>query len=69
VGDKLTVTVPAEQPRVGEFKVDKVDGKKVTIKITRDSGTVDSADLLFAEDRTLHWDIGEGREVVLTRLQ
>jgi len=69
VGDKLTVTVPAEQPRVGEYKVDKVDGKNVTLKITRDSGTVDTANLLFAEDRSLHWDIGDGREVILTRLQ
>ncbi len=69
VGDKLTVTIPAEQPRVGEFKVDKVDGKKVTLKIIRDTGAVDTAQLAFAEDRSLHWDIGEGREVVLTRLQ
>ncbi len=68
-GSRLTVTIPAEQPRTGEYKVEEEDGNRVTLKVLREEGISDTATLTFAEDRTLHWDIGEGRHVVLTRLQ
>ena len=67
-GERLTVTIPAEQPRSGEFKVAKVDGKKVTLAVNREGGS-DAATVVFADDGSLQWDVGEGRFITMTRLK
>jgi hypothetical protein len=67
-GDRMTVTIPAEQPRSGEFKIAKVEGKKLTLSINREGGS-DSTTLAFADDGSLQWDIGQGRQVLMTRLK
>ena len=66
-GSKVTVTIPAETPRTGGFKVSKVDGDRVTINFVREEGGHDEAEFRFAGDQTLRWSIGDGREVVLLR--
>jgi hypothetical protein len=69
-GDKMTVTIPAEPPRSGAFKIARIDGPKVMLSIARPDGlTVDSAMLTFADDKTLHWDIGQSREIVLAKTE
>ena len=67
-GTKMTVTIPSEQPRVGEFDIEDAKKDRVTIRVAREGGGTDSTTLLFAKDDRLPWDIGDGREVVLTRL-
>jgi major membrane immunogen (membrane-anchored lipoprotein) len=67
-GTKMTVTVPNEQPRVGEFDIEDARKDRVTIRVARDSGGTDSTTFRFAQEDRLHWDLGDGREVVLTRL-
>ncbi|MCC6553200.1 MAG: hypothetical protein IT372_09295 [Polyangiaceae bacterium] len=67
-GSKATVTIPAESPRSGTFKVARVEGDRVTVAFMRPEGGRDEADFrLDPQDRTLRWDIGAGREVVLRR--
>jgi hypothetical protein len=69
-GDKLTVTVPAEAPRKGTFKVSRVDGDKVVLSVARpDARTYDEATLTMQSDKSMTWDIGQGREVLLVRTQ
>ena len=70
-GDKLTVTVPAEQPRKGTFKVSRVEGDKVVLAVARaDKTTTDEATLtLHGDNKSMIWDIGRGREVLLVRAQ
>jgi hypothetical protein len=69
-GDKLTVTIPTEQARKGTFKVAKVDGDKVVLSVHRkDSATRDETTLTLQGDKTLHWDIGQNREITLVRVQ
>ena len=70
-GDKLTVTVPAEQPRKGTFKVARVDGEKLVLSVARgDKTTTDEAMLtLHGDNKSMTWDIGQGREVLLVRTQ
>lgn len=68
-GSKVTVTIPAETPRSGTFKVTKAEGDRVTVAFLRPEGGRDEADLRFAQDKTLRWDIGGGREVVLVKAQ
>jgi hypothetical protein len=66
-GSKVTVTIPAESPRNGSFKIAKADGDKVTVSFLREEGGHDEAEFRFVGDQTLRWDIGSGREVVLLR--
>ena len=69
-GDKLTVTIPAEQPRTGTFQVAKADGNRLSLAVAREAGgAADPADLVLADERTLRWQIGDGREIVLVRVQ
>lgn len=66
-GNKVTVTVPAETPRSGTFKVTKVEGDKVVVAFNRDEGGVDESGFRFMNETTLRWDVGNGREVVLVK--
>jgi len=78
-GDKVTVTIPAESARKGTFKVAKADGDKMTLAITRtddvtkapstESATPDLASLTMLDPKTMRWDIGDSREIVLVRVQ
>lgn len=67
-GTKMTVTIPNQQPRVGEFDIEDAKKDRVTIRVAREGGGTDSTTLLFAKEDHLNWDLGDGREVVLTRL-
>ena len=66
-GTKVTVTIPAESPRTGQFKVAKAEGDAVTLSFLREEGGRDEAVMRFAGEDTLRWSIGSGREVVLLR--
>jgi hypothetical protein len=69
-GDKLTVTVPAEGARKGSFKVSRVEGDKIVLAVTRgDSPTYDETTLTMHADKSMTWDIGHGREILLLRAQ
>jgi len=69
-GDKLTVTIPAEAPRAGSYKVAKLEGDKMTLSVSRsDATSADETTLTLLDEKTMRWDIGQGREVVLVRSQ
>jgi len=66
-GSRVTVTIPAETPRTGTFQVTQVEGDRVTVSFRREEGGRDEARFRFVDDRSLRWDIGNGREVVLVK--
>jgi hypothetical protein len=66
-GNKVTITIPAEAPRTGTFKVAKVEGDRVLVSFQRDEGGHDEAELRFAGDKTLRWVLASGPEVVLQK--
>ncbi|KYF65204.1 hypothetical protein BE11_01360 [Sorangium cellulosum] len=66
-GSKVTVTVPAETPRSGTFKVTKAEGDQVTVAFLRPEGGLDQADFRFATDHSLRWEIGDGRAIVMAK--
>jgi hypothetical protein len=75
-GDKVTVTIPAEPARQGKFKVAKAEGDKMTLAISRtddkpgaESTAPDLASLTMLDHKTMRWDIGDSREIVLVRVQ
>ena len=67
-GDRLTVAIPAEEPRTGSYKVERVVGQKLTLAITRPSGEVDEAVLTLTGEGAMKWDVGNDRQIKLTRI-
>ena len=66
-GDKVTVTIPAETPRTGTFKVAKAEGDGMLVSFLRDEGGHDEAEMKLVGDQTLRWRIGDGREIVMLK--
>src|SRR6478735_5961001 len=66
-GARLTVAVPAEEPRTGKYKVASVHENDVELAVTRLDGAVDSASLKLDDERSLRFMIGDTRAIVLRR--
>ena len=68
-GTRLTVAVPAEEPRTGKYKVASVHENDVELAVTRLDGAVDTASLKLDDERSLRFMIGDTRAIVLRREQ
>ena len=68
-GARLTVAVPAEEPRTGKYKVASVHENDVELAVTRLDGAVDSATFKLDDERSLRFMIGDTRAIVLRREQ
>jgi len=68
-GTRLTVAVPAEEPRTGKYKVASVHENDVELAVTRADGAVDTASLKLDDERSLRFMIGDTRAIVLRREQ
>lgn len=69
-GNKVTVTIPAEPPRQGTFKVAKSEGDALTVLFkptgVESSGHEDTADFHLGKDGKLRWSVAKG-EIVFAR--
>ena len=54
-GDRLTVTIPAEEPRSGTYSIGSVHDDKVALQAKRLDGTVDSIELRVDDEHSLQW--------------
>jgi hypothetical protein len=68
-GTRLTVAIPAEEPRVGKYKVASVHENDVQLAVTRADGAVDTASFKLDDERSLRFMVGDNRAVVLRREQ
>ena len=68
-GTRLTVAVPAEEPRTGKYKIASVRENDVELAVTRVDGAVDTANLKLDDERSLRFMIGDTRAIVLRREQ
>ena len=68
-GTRLTVAVPAEEPRIGKYKVASVHENDVQLAVTRLDGAVDTASFKLDDERSLRFMIGDNKAVVLRREQ
>ncbi|MEO8905684.1 MAG: hypothetical protein ABI488_24375 [Polyangiaceae bacterium] len=68
-GTKLTVAIPAEEPRTGKYKVASVHENDVQLAVTRVDGVVDNASFRLDDERSLRFMLGDNRAVVLRREQ
>ena len=68
-GARVTVAIPAEEPRTGKYKVASVHENEVELAVTRPDGAVDTASLKLDDERSLRFMLGDQRAVVLRREQ
>jgi hypothetical protein len=66
-GNKVTVTIPAETPRTGTFRVTKAEGDTLLVSFLREEGGRDEAEMQLVGEQSLRWRIGGGREIVLLK--
>ena len=67
-GDKVVVTIPAEEPRTGTYSVSSLNANKLNVAFTRANGDVDEASFTLAgEGKVIKWDIGNERTITLAR--
>jgi hypothetical protein len=68
-GTRLTVAVPAEEPRTGKYQVASVHENDVQLAVMRPDGAVDTASFKLDDERSVRFMIGDNRAVVLRREQ
>ncbi len=66
-GSTLTVSIPAEEPRSGKYKVERVSKNDVTVAVARPGGALDRLHLRLGDERELRWMLGGGRAIVMRR--
>jgi hypothetical protein len=66
-GTTLTVAVPAEEPRMGSYKVTSVRENDIEIAVTRQDGAIDKARFRLDSEHSMRWMLGDERSVVLRR--
>ncbi|MBN2197306.1 MAG: hypothetical protein JW751_31175 [Polyangiaceae bacterium] len=68
-GRKVTVAVPAEEPRTGRYQVVSAVDRKIELRVKGEDGRTDQLALELESDRRARWSVGNGRYVILEREQ
>jgi len=66
-GQKVTVAIPAEEPRSAPYRIAAVHGSRVDLSVERPDGKLDPLSLVLDDERSLRWMIDSSHAVVLTR--
>ena len=66
-GSTLTVAIPAEEPRSGNYKIVSVRENDVEIAVSRKDGSIDKARFKLDSEHAMRWMLGDERAVVLRR--
>jgi hypothetical protein len=64
-GTRLTVTVPAEEPRTGTYRLSAIQDRHVTLTILDRQGDLSEMELIVDDASSLRWVLEEGRTMVL----
>lgn len=62
-GDRLTVIIPAEEPRSGTYAIGAVHDDKVALQAKRLDGTVDPIELRVDDEHSLQWVLPGGATI------
>jgi hypothetical protein len=66
-GDKITVAIPAEEPRTAPYRIASVHGSDVKLTVTRPDGKADPLALRMDDDASMRWMLDDVHSVVLKR--
>lgn len=67
-GHRVTVAVPAEEPRTGSYTLESIDERRVTLSVLGPDGERSSLQVIVDDETTLRWVLSEGRTVLMKRL-
>ena len=66
-GSRVTVSIPAESPRQGTYKITKADEHELHVSFLRAHGPQDDVTFLFEGEDRMRWMLGDGRSIVLRK--
>lgn len=66
-GSSVTVAIPAEEPRSGQYEVVSAREQEVQLAITDPKGKADRVRFKLDDERSLRWLLGDGRAIRLRR--
>jgi hypothetical protein len=66
-GEKVTVAIPAEEPRTGPYRIASVHGSSVKLAVTRPDGQADPLSLRMDDDKSMRWMLDDVHSIVLER--
>jgi hypothetical protein len=66
-GHRLTVAVPAEEPRTGTYRLVAIEEQKVRLNVLDSDGEQTDLDLIVDDSESLRWVLGEGRSLVMKK--
>ena len=66
-GAAVTIAIPAEEPRSGQYKVVKAHKNDVYLRIKRSDGKSDRAHFRLDDEHSIRWMLGESRSIVLRK--
>ncbi|HLV67638.1 MAG TPA: hypothetical protein VKY73_17585 [Polyangiaceae bacterium] len=66
-GSELTVSIAAEEPRSGAYRIRSVRNSQVLLAVRRPDGREDLAQLELDGEHKLRWKVDEDRAIVLRR--
>jgi hypothetical protein len=66
-GSKVTVSVPAESPREGSYKVTRATEGALELAFLRPDGSSDTAEFRIEDGERLRWQLGDGRSILLRK--
>src|SRR5262249_42677398 len=66
-GEKITVGIPAEEPRTASYKVTGVHASDVRLAVLRPDGKTDPLHLRIDDERSVRWMIDGSHAIVLRR--
>lgn len=67
VDEKLTVAIPAEDPRSGTFSVQSYRDSKTVLAVKRADGQTDRVELRLDDEQSMRWLLPEGRSIIMRR--
>ena len=62
-GDRLTVIIPAEEPKSGTYSIGSVRDDRIAIQAKRLDGTLDAVELRLDDDHSLQWLLPNGAAI------
>jgi hypothetical protein len=66
-GERLTVIIPAEEPRVGTYTIASVHEDRIMLQAKRADGTLDPVDLRLQDEHSLQWMLPNGASLRLRK--
>lgn len=65
-GSTVTITLPAEDPRSADYAIVAEEGSAITVAIQGRAGE-EKTRFFVDSEKSLRWDIGDGRAIVMRR--